>query len=157
MKQEVIATIQSAIKENDTHLQRLTRSKKLLCEFFPLTAETFSDLTELEIEHIDQFVYRFSKLQDSMGTRLLPSIYTWLEDDNRPIPFLNVLNRLEKLRLIADVGKWQFFRNLRNNLAHDYPESLDQTVETLNLLHMEIGSLESMYKDIRDYWLKRRS
>ena len=87
MKQEVIATIQSAIKENDTHLQRLTRSKKLLCEFFPLTAETFSDLTELEIEHIDQFVYRFSKLQDSMGTRLLPSIYTWLEDDNRPSPF----------------------------------------------------------------------
>ena len=157
MKQEMIATIQSAIKENDTHLQRLTRSKKLLCEFFPLTAEAFSDLTELEIEHIDQFVYRFSKLQDSMGTRLLPSIYTWLEDDNRPIPFLNVLNRLEKLRLIADVGKWQFFRNLRNNLAHDYPESLDQTVETLNLLHTEIGSLESMYKDIRDYWLKRRS
>jgi len=157
MKQEVIATIQSAIKENDTHLQRLTRSKKLLCEFFPLTAEKFSDLTELEIEHIDQFVYRFSKLQDSMGTRLLPSIYTWLEDDNRPIPFLNVLNRLEKLRLIADVGKWQFFRNLRNNLAHDYPESLDQTVGTLNLLYMEIGVLESMYKDIRDYWLKRRS
>ena len=40
------------------------------------------------IEHIDQLVYRFTKLQDSMGTRLLPSMYTLLENTNDPKPFL---------------------------------------------------------------------
>ena len=54
--------IESAIRENDTHLRRLDRAKRLLTEFFPLTMETFQSLTEEQIEHMDQFVYRFTKL-----------------------------------------------------------------------------------------------
>ncbi|MBS3778942.1 MAG: hypothetical protein KGY41_00960, partial [Desulfovermiculus sp.] len=131
MIEEVEKTIVSALRENDTHVQRLQRAKGLLAEFFPLTVESFTHLNDEHIEHIDQFIYRFTKLQDSMGTRLLPAIYAWLESDKRPKPFMDALNRLEQLGVIDDVNLWQFFRNLRNNLAHDYPESIDQTVETL--------------------------
>ena len=147
--------IESAIRENDTHLQRLDRAKRLLAEFFPLTMETFQNLTEEQIEHIDQFVYRFTKLQDSMGTRLLPAVYAWLEAESRPVPFLDILSRLEQLGLIEEASQWQFFRNLRNNLAHDYPESAQQTVETLNLLFQHIQELESMYSGIRKACLRR--
>jgi len=147
--------IESAIRENDTHLQRLDRAKRLLAEFFPLTTETFQNLTEEQIEHIDQFVYRFTKLQDSMGTRLLPAVYAWLEAESRPVPFLDILSRLEQLGLIEEASQWQFFRNLRNNLAHDYPESAQQTVETLNLLFQHIQELESMYSGIRKACLRR--
>ncbi|MBS3780655.1 MAG: hypothetical protein KGY41_09690, partial [Desulfovermiculus sp.] len=93
--------------------------------------------------------------QDSMGTRLLPAIYAWLESDKRPKPFMDVLNRLEQLGVIDDVNLWQFFRNLRNNLAHDYPESIDQTVETLNLLFAEIDSMLDMYTHVKSYWVAR--
>lgn len=149
------STIKSAIRENDTHIRRLERANQLLDAFFPLTVNTFQALTEEQIEHIDQFVYRFTKLQDSMGTRLLPAVYAWLETDSRPVPFLDILNRLEQLGLIEDARKWQFFRNLRNNLAHDYPESVQQTVETLNLLHQRLQDLLSMYSRIREACAKR--
>jgi len=147
--------IESAIRENDTHIRRLERAKRLLAKFFPLTTETFQNLTEEQIEHIDQFVYRFTKLQDSMGTRLLPAVYSWLEANSRPMPFLDILKRLEQLGLIEDASQWQFFRNLRNNLAHDYPESAQQTVETLNLLHQRIQELQSMYSGIREACIQR--
>ncbi|MEF8823362.1 MAG: hypothetical protein V5B78_04485 [Desulfohalobiaceae bacterium] len=152
---EIQSKIDSAIRENDIHLQRLDRAKRLLAEFFPLTEGTFQSLTEEQIEHIDQFVYRFTKLQDSMGTRLLPAVYSWLEADSRPVPFLDILSRLEQLRLIEDASQWQFFRNLRNNLAHDYPESVQQTVETLNLLFQHLQELESMYSGIREACIRR--
>lgn len=154
---KVEQTIPSAIKENDSHIQRLKRSKELLADFFPLDVQNFTHLSEEQIEHIDQFIYRFSRLQDSMGTRLLPAIYSWLENSTQPLPFLDIINRLEKLQLIDDAQQWQFFRNLRNNLAHDYPESLEQTVNTLNLLYQKIDLLQSMYLKIRDYWLKRNN
>ncbi|MDZ7762165.1 MAG: hypothetical protein U5L00_18170 [Desulfovermiculus sp.] len=155
MIKEAEKTIISALKENDAHVQRLQRAKGLLAEFFPLTVESFTGLRDEQIEHIDQFIYRFTKLQDSMGKRLLPAIYAWLESDNRPRPFMDVLNRLEQLGVIDDVNLWQFFRNLRNNLAHDYPESIDQTVETLNLLFADIDKMLDMYSHVRSYWVSR--
>ena len=157
MIEQAQKTIASALKENDMHIRRLERSRSLLADLFPLTVEAFSNLSEEEIEHIDQFIYRFTKLQDSMGRRLLPAMYTWLESDDRPMPFLDMLNRLEQLQVIDDVGKWQFFRNLRNNLAHDYPESAEQTVDTLNVLYNEIQALEDMFLKVRSVWNQRAS
>lgn len=148
-------TIESAIQENDMHLKRLERAKGLLEPLFPLEVEQFESLSEEQIEHIDQFIYRFTKLQDSMGRRLLPALYTWLENDDRPVPFLDMLNRLEQLGILEDVSRWQFYRNLRNNLAHDYPESIEQTVQTLNILFREIDALESLYQRLRQSWMSR--
>ncbi len=153
---EIKDKIESAIKENEAHLSKLARSKRLLGQFFPLTSSSLARLEEEQIEHIDQFVYRFTKLLDSMGLRLLPAMYSYLESNPRPRPFLDILDRLEQLEIIDDVSKWQFFRNLRNNLAHDYPESTEQTAETLNILYQEIDSLVSMYKKVRDFWFNRK-
>ncbi|MEW5817077.1 MAG: hypothetical protein AB1798_16985 [Spirochaetota bacterium] len=80
-------TLQSAVSECDTHIQKLQRGRKLLKSLFPLSVEIFQNLNEEQIEHIDQFIYRFIKLQDSMGTRLLPALFTYVEGDDRPRPF----------------------------------------------------------------------
>ncbi len=82
------ATIESSIRECDSHLAKIERDERLLNPIFPLDEESFSGLDDDMIEHIDQLVYRFTKLQDSMGTRLLPSMYTLLENTNDPKPFL---------------------------------------------------------------------
>lgn len=133
------STIQSSIRESQAHVRQLHRGQRLLSEFMPLTDQTFTALADEQIEHIDQFVYRFSKLQDSLGLRFIPSLYTLLQNDNRPQPFMNILNYLEKLGILPSIDDWQFFRNLRNNLAHDYPETVAQTVTTLNLLYRRIN------------------
>jgi hypothetical protein len=45
-------------------------------DIFPLTTlSEYQNLSDEEIEHIDQFVYRFQKLQDDMGTKLFKSVY----------------------------------------------------------------------------------
>lgn len=152
MNEDTKATIKSALKECDSHIKKLNRGEGLLHEVFPLKEESFKQLSEDNIEHIDQFVYRFIKLQDSMGTRLLPSFYSFLEADVSPKPFLDILNRLEQLGMAIKTADWQYLRNLRNNLAHDYPESVDQTVETLNALYADWRKLEIMYDGVRAKW-----
>ena len=153
MNQTAAATIESAIKECDSHVAKCRRAFALLEPTFPLSCEQFKKLEEDTIEHIDQLVYRFTKMQDSMGTRLLPSLYSYVEADDSPKPFLTRLMRLEQLGILTSAEQWQFFRNLRNNLAHDYPESIEQTVDTLNVLNEEFSIFEKMYTKIREYWM----
>jgi hypothetical protein len=126
-----------------------------LADIFPLTEDRLSALNDEKLAHLDQFIYRFTKLQDSMARRLLPSLYTWLENDPTPRPFIDILNRLEQLGVLTDVASWQRFRNLRNNLAHDYPESRDQTVATLNELFDTWQELEAMFTTARDVFERR--
>lgn len=149
-------TIESSLGECSSHLSRLERVKGILDAFFPLTVEKFKKLRDEEIGYIDQFIYRFTRLQDSLGTRLLPALHSLLEGGQTPLPFLDVLNRLEQLGVVSSVADWQFFRGLRNNLAHDYPETLNQTVMTLNTLLRELKRFEDLYRRIKDYYQGRK-
>ncbi len=150
-------TIESAVKENESHQKKVERATILLKGVLPASVSSFQQLSDEEIEHVDQFIYRFSKMQDSLGARLIPALYSLLEGDQTPKPFLDILNRFEKLGIIESVEDWQFFRNLRNNLAHDYPESLAQTVETLNLLHEEIKKFLSIFQRFKQTWTEHSS
>ena len=40
----------------------------------PLDTEQYNDLDGLQVSVIDQMIFRFSKLQDTMGEKLFPSI-----------------------------------------------------------------------------------
>ncbi|MDM8539150.1 hypothetical protein QUF70_20545 [Desulfobacterales bacterium HSG17] len=155
MKDEILHKIKSSIQENKSHLQKIKRTKDLLKDLFPANVNSFQAFSPQEIGHIDQFIYRFTKMQDSLGMRLIPALYSWLEGDTTPKPFLDIMNRLEKLEIIDSVDDWQFFRNLRNNLAHDYPESLVQTIETLNLLYEEIEKFLLIFQQLKQAWEKR--
>ncbi len=144
--QKSAATIESALSECGSHIEKLERGHKLLGDFFPLSDNSLKKCSPEQIEHIDQFIYRFTKLQDSMGTRLLPSLHAVMEGNSSPIPFLDVLARLAKLGVVTSEEDWQFFRNLRNNLTHDYPESVAQTALTLNTLFQEFHRLENLHR-----------
>lgn len=152
---ELQLKIASCIKENESHRQKINRARKLLKDVFPTDAKSFQNLSEEEIAYVDQLIYRFTKMQDSMGLRLIPALHTWLEQDTMPRPFLDILNRLEKLGIIDSASDWQFFRNLRNNLAHDYPDSIVQTVETLNILYAEMDKFLGIFQNLYDAYHSR--
>lgn len=57
------------------------------------TESTLHDLKPEQIARVDQFIYRFTKLQDAMARRLFPSLYAYFEADNEPRPFLDILSR----------------------------------------------------------------
>ena len=153
--EKLILTINSSIKECNSHVSKIKRSHGLISGFFPLTEDSLKSCSEEQIEHLDQVSYRFTKLQDSMGTRLLPSVYMYLKNDASPVPFIDILTGLEKLEVLTSEKDWQFFRNLRNYLAHDYPESLGQTVMTLNALYSNWEKMEALYLSVRDYCIEK--
>ena len=146
------ATIDSAIREGEAHLGHIERAASRLSAHFPLTGETLHTLPEDVVPILDQFIYRFTKLQDSMARRLLPTLYTFVRADDSPRPFLDILSYLEKIGALSSEETWQFFRNLRNNLAHDYPETAEQTAETLNTLFGRWTELRTMFSQARDYY-----
>ena len=149
MSDPVTATIESAITECEAHRQKLEQGETRLSGVFPLTESRLAGLDEQTVTLLDQFIYRFTKLQDSMARRLLPSLYQYLEADTEPRPFLDLLHRLEQLDIVPSVARWQELRALRNNLAHDYPENTAQTVATLNELLDGWRDLAEMYRRAR--------
>jgi len=73
----------------------------------------------------DQIIYRFTKLQDAMGERLLPAVLGWLREPHEAWPMRDRLDRLEKLGYL-DVETWLQWRDVRNRLAYEYPDAADQ-------------------------------
>lgn len=73
----------------------------------------------------DQILYRFTKLQDAMGERLVPATLSWLQELHESWPMRDRLDRLEKLGYL-DVDAWLRWRDVRNRLAHEHPGAADQ-------------------------------
>ena len=105
MNQTLHATIESSLKECQAHSARLQRGEAILAPCFPLTLEHLRSLKEEQVTQLDQFIYRFTKLQDSLARRLLPALYTLLESDTEPRPFLDILSRARGAsRRVTDTG-----------------------------------------------------
>lgn len=75
----------------------LTAALKSLDSVLSMTAERFGHLTDVQVHALDQFILRFTKLQDVMGNRFFPAILQYLQEQYEERPMLDKLNRLEKL------------------------------------------------------------
>ena len=132
-KEKVLASLE----ESYIHLQRLDEALAYLMSkyHFPLHTDTFQQITEssMDLAYSDQIIYRFSKLQDTMGAKLFRALLLY-QGENINRPFLDLLNRLESMDII-DVDNWFEIRDLRNIIAHDYDADSETTVEVLNKIY----------------------
>jgi len=138
----------SAKDECEKHEARILKALEILKPSFPLTENSINSFDDDRVAVLDQFLYRFAKLQDCIGLRLIPALYEALENDDRALAFIDILNRLEKLGLLSSVNDWQFFRALRNNLAHEYPEREEDVVEAINLLFFSWERFYTLYQPL---------
>ncbi len=141
-----------AFAECVRHSRRMLSAYNKVLLIFPLDVNRYRLLTDDEIEHIDQMVYRFSKLQDSIGERLFKSVLDFLEEDIKNKPFLDVLNRLEQLEILPSKDEWLRLRKLRNELSHEYSNEDEENVATLNILFDEIKTINAVFLGIRNYF-----
>jgi hypothetical protein len=63
-----------------------------------------------------------------------------------------ISNQLEKLGIVKSVEAWQELRTLRNNLAHEYPDSIEQRGVTLNALFVQWVQLADMFHAAKEYY-----
>jgi hypothetical protein len=125
--------LQDAWRECERNAYHLQRALDQLGPLLPLTGEQFQNLTDLHIQILDQFVLRFTKLQDAMGGHLFPSILEFLQEPYEERPMLDKLHRLEKLGFIDSAETWGNARSVRNKFAHDYPDDPEKNAALINL------------------------
>ena len=139
----------------DLHYQRMMFAWESINKYFPLTELTLGRLSPIELALFDQLIYRFSKLQDSMGARLFKQMLEALEEDISGLPFLDILYKLEKLNLIDNAKDWISLRQTRNTISHEYPFIKEVQMEELNLLPEEVVKLVAIWLKLKGYACKR--
>jgi hypothetical protein len=102
--------------------------------FLPITRDNYYSLDEDAIGFLDQYIFRFSKAQDLIGSRLFPLTLQALAEPVEDKAFIDVLNRLEKLNIIDSATSWIELRKIRNDIAHEYPSNLNERIEGINIL-----------------------
>ncbi len=101
----------------------------------PITIETIGLLIENPdfAESLEAFSGRFCRLQDTIGDKLLPA---WLlATGEQPKTVMDNLMKAEKLGMLSSAEEWVSIRLLRNQMIHEYIESMVILVDALNKAH----------------------
>jgi hypothetical protein len=141
--------------ECQRHIYRMDIAHTEIAHLMPLSVETYEKLTDADIKTIDQFLFRFAKLQDAIGKRLFKTTLLVLGEDIEGDAFIDILNRLEKLDLISDIEGWFELRRLRNELAHEYEEEKKANAEAITIIHQSAGRLKAYFSTIHAKIKKR--
>lgn len=142
--------------ECDKHLKRIGLAHEKMAPLMPLNAVRFQQLDDDEIEHIDQFLFRFAKLQDAIGERLFVLLLAFLQEENlKNKPFIDVLNRLEQLGWLADKNVWLVLRKIRNDIAHQYEDQPQHAADGLNAIYLAEPRLREIYLGLKSQYLAR--
>lgn len=108
------------IERQSRHLA-LTTSRLFLAPFTLAKAKTLESDDDLS-ERVDAFVSRFSRMQDTLGDKLLPHLLLALSEEKATQ--IDKLDKAEQLGWITSVDEWLAIRKLRNQMVHEYIEDL---------------------------------
>ena len=125
----------SAVKECRIHMARLRVALSHISGQIPLDALSVDSLSDEDTAWLDQFLYRFSKLQDTVGERLFVDGLLLLGEDFRDKPFIDALNRLEFISMIPSCSWWMGLRECRNQIAHEYPDRRAEQAFAVNEIY----------------------
>jgi len=117
----------------------------------PFDAERARSLNQdLDLgERVEAFVSRFSRLQDTLGDKLLPA---WLAaHGERPGTFIDNLDRAERLGLIEDAQAWIDMRRQRNQMVHEYVDDPALLASALEAGHAFVPILATTARRLMAY------
>lgn len=127
-----------------------------LKNIFPFDTKSFKELSPEQVSRTDQLIYRFSQLQDTIGNKLFPLILEGLGEYTSNMPFIDILNTLEKLSIIEGAEEWLSLREIRNLVTHEYSGNEQEMVDALNELYQQAQVLSSTMDNLSVY-IKRRN
>lgn len=131
------------IKIADIHASRLTYSLHKIECILPLTPNAFMEMSQDNTAYLDMMTTRFSRLQDTIGSKIFPLILDILGED--AVSFIDKLNRLEKLGIIDNASWWMTLRSVSNQITHDYPDDYD-------VLSEHFKTIIPVIKDLLELW-----
>jgi predicted nucleotidyltransferase len=136
--------------ECDKHLQRIEEAYADIENCIPLTVEKYKTLSKDEVQDIDQYLYRFSKLQDTLGDKIFRVILNIYEPTHAPIPFIDLLHKLEKFGFLEHTKEWINLRDKRNRIAHQYDDEPFEMTQAINDILQQKDILKAIYLKIKN-------
>ena len=148
----ILYKLQPALDECRLHQQRLHQAWLEAKDFEAFLPDALHPkLSEPQVRVCDQLVFRFGRLQDAMGTRLLPALLQLTQEWRETEAFIDKLNRAEKLGMIPAAEQWQKLRELRNQSAHEYPGQPELLIANLRRLVESVPLLEQAFGHLQQY------
>ncbi len=146
-KQEILS---HELRMCDKQAKRLVYSLQHIKKMAPFTKENIVDATEKEIEMIDAFILRFSRLQDILGKKIFRFLLEISGEEL--VVMIDVLNKMEKMGIINDANEWMNIREIRNFAVHEYVEDdVQHVVDSLNKIINFAEELLVILNKIKQY------
>jgi len=114
--------------EANTHIELINEAKDALKSKLPIT--NYKNLNSLEKFAINTLIFRFSKLQDLIGAKIFRNYLNFIGLETEAKSFFDILKEIEKEGII---DSWDELRQLRNQIALEYPEEEDGAIASINL------------------------
>lgn len=140
-----LAILKSEMQICDLHVQRIQMALHHLQSIFPITPAILKALSEKEIGFLELLTSRFAKLQDTIGQKVFPLLLILVREDIQNKTFIDRLNKLEKIGALKSVAFWDTLRDIRNSIAHEYPDDPALMSHRLNLCQQKA-------KELVTYW-----
>ena len=132
--------------EADKHIDMITEALDTLEQNLPI--KDYCKLSKLENFALNTLIFRFSKLQDLLGTKIFRNYLDYSGYETSEKSFFELLKEIEK-ESIVDIDTWNEFRVIRNNIAHEYPHEEDEINENINLLIQKASTLIEITNTIK--------
>lgn len=146
--------LEKILKECDKHLQRINEAYSDMSAFMPLTAAKYENLSKDDVQAIDQYLFRFSKLQDSIGEKLFRVLLGRFEENTDRLFFLDVIRKLEKYVAMDIAEEWHDLRKIRNQLAYEYEDDAIEMANIINLIYAKKEVIENIYLTLKSQVLR---
>ncbi len=137
------------------HKLRIEKASSKIRDIFPLSAPRYERLSDEEVEAIDQYLFRFAKLQDTLGSKLFRLIVSEYEEDIERMTLQDILHRLEKIGILEKAEIWQQLKAVRNEIAHQYDDIPEESAEALNCVFAYREELIRIFDRIEAYYHRK--
>lgn len=143
--------LESYFAEAQKHIQLIQDAREVIT----LPIVDYEKLSKMEKFAINTLIFRFSKLQDLIGSKIFRAFLEFNKFDTEEKSFLVILKEVEK-EGIVDIDTWDEFRKIRNHVAHEYPGDEEEALESIELLIEKSSILIDVALKLRDRFYEIR-
>lgn len=142
------------LNECDLHLLAL-REAKARCPQ-PLTEDHFATRNPALVAALDQFAYRFTKLQDVISVQVFRRFaLEVLHEPVESLPIIDILNLLERYGYLSSAMRWQEIREVRNQITHEYRLDPGELIITLEIAFGMVSEMSKILDQIKQRYRER--
>ncbi len=141
--------IQKQLQKTKRHYEALKEYREFIDEMgFDFSIDGFERLDTPQRAVLEAYLKRFSALQDYLGAKVFRGLL-----DIAGVSYSKmseVITLIEKEEII-ELDIWIEFRNIRNELEHDYPDELEEALEDLKICVDSFGYMQGVVKRVFEF------